>query len=217
MGGKCPYSWCLTVHTFSKCIGLKVNIFTWPELELAYSESAVQRFNHYITRRPPNEKRYKQYMASFSTWAWSNYTLIPFAKMRSSCQQIIIISNYLWSTPARRDSMKTQLAVRDRQKNKTWKMKELESVFIPALVDHWFIAMFDSSEFLWTKIVETQSYGENAILCIMQTHSCSLYKHTDTHRHTHIYIYLYIYIYVYIYGYIPNPKARSGCDTRSIF
>ena len=37
------------VHTFSKGISLKGNVITRLEFELVYNNSAVQRFNHYIT------------------------------------------------------------------------------------------------------------------------------------------------------------------------
>ena len=30
-------------------------------------------------------------------------------------------------------------------------------------------------------------------------------------------MYIYIYIYIYIYTNLPNPSARAGYDTRSIF
>ena len=41
------------VHTFPKGIFPKVNVIAWLEYELAYYDSAVQRFNHYTTRTPP--------------------------------------------------------------------------------------------------------------------------------------------------------------------
>ena len=40
------------VHTFSKGVYLKVNVIARLEFELAYHDSAVYRFNHYISRRP---------------------------------------------------------------------------------------------------------------------------------------------------------------------
>ena len=41
------------VHTFPKGICWKVNVIGWLEFELAYNNSAVQRFNHYTTGTPP--------------------------------------------------------------------------------------------------------------------------------------------------------------------
>ena len=41
------------VHTFPKGICPKVNVIARLEFELAYYDSAVHRFNHYTTRRPP--------------------------------------------------------------------------------------------------------------------------------------------------------------------
>ena len=41
------------VHAFPKCICPKVNVIARLEFELAYYDSAVQRFKHYTTRRPP--------------------------------------------------------------------------------------------------------------------------------------------------------------------
>ena len=41
------------VHTFPKSICPKVNVIAWLEYELEYYDSAVHRFNHYITRTPP--------------------------------------------------------------------------------------------------------------------------------------------------------------------
>ena len=41
------------VHTFSKGICPKVNVIDRLEFELAFSDSAVHRFNHYTTRTPP--------------------------------------------------------------------------------------------------------------------------------------------------------------------
>ena len=41
------------VHTFPKGICLKVNVIARLEFELAYYDSAVQRFNHYTMRTPP--------------------------------------------------------------------------------------------------------------------------------------------------------------------
>ena len=40
------------VHTFTKGICPKVNVIAWLEFELAYYDSAVQRFNHYAMRTP---------------------------------------------------------------------------------------------------------------------------------------------------------------------
>ena len=33
----------------------------------------------------------------------------------------------------------------------------------------------------------------------------------------HIYVCIYVYICVYVCSYLPNPSARAGYDTRSIF
>ena len=41
------------VHTFPKGICPKVNVIARLEYELAYYDSAVNRFNHYTTRTPP--------------------------------------------------------------------------------------------------------------------------------------------------------------------
>ena len=41
------------VHTFPKGICRKVNVIARLEYELAYYDSAVQRFNHNTTRTPP--------------------------------------------------------------------------------------------------------------------------------------------------------------------
>ena len=41
------------LNTFLKGIYPKVNVIARPEFELAYYDSAVQRFNHYTTRTPP--------------------------------------------------------------------------------------------------------------------------------------------------------------------
>ena len=46
------------VHTFSKCICLKVNIIAWLEFELAYFEAAVQHFNHCTMWTPPCDIKY---------------------------------------------------------------------------------------------------------------------------------------------------------------
>ena len=43
------------VHTFPKGIYPKMNIIARLEYELAYYDSAVQRFNHYTTRTLPNK------------------------------------------------------------------------------------------------------------------------------------------------------------------
>ena len=40
-------------HTFPKGICPKVNVIARLEYELAYYDSAVQRFNHYTSRTPP--------------------------------------------------------------------------------------------------------------------------------------------------------------------
>ena len=42
------------LHTFPKDICLKANVIAQLEYELAYYNSAVHRFNHYITRTPPD-------------------------------------------------------------------------------------------------------------------------------------------------------------------
>ena len=44
------------VHSFPKGICPKVNVIARLELELAYYDSAVRRFNHYTTRIPPHQK-----------------------------------------------------------------------------------------------------------------------------------------------------------------
>ena len=41
------------IHTFTKGICPKVNAMARLEFELAYYDSAVQRFNQYTTRTPP--------------------------------------------------------------------------------------------------------------------------------------------------------------------
>ena len=46
------------VHTFPKGICPKVTVRARVEYELAYYDSAVNRFNHYTTRTPPNEIEY---------------------------------------------------------------------------------------------------------------------------------------------------------------
>ena len=47
------YSWeDKGVHTFSKGICPKGNVIAWQEFELAYFDSAVQRFNYYNMRTP---------------------------------------------------------------------------------------------------------------------------------------------------------------------
>ena len=43
------------VHTFPKGIWPKVNVIARLEYELAYYDSAVNRFNHYTTRTPPKK------------------------------------------------------------------------------------------------------------------------------------------------------------------
>ena len=48
------------VHTFPKGIYAKVNVIVQVEFKLAYSSSAVHRFNRYTTRTPP-------------TWSGSNW------------------------------------------------------------------------------------------------------------------------------------------------
>ena len=45
------------VHTFPKGISLKVNVIARLEFELAYYDSAVQRFNYYSTRISPKSSR----------------------------------------------------------------------------------------------------------------------------------------------------------------
>ena len=40
------------VHTFPKGICSKVNVIAWLEFELAYYDSAAQRFYNYTTRTP---------------------------------------------------------------------------------------------------------------------------------------------------------------------
>ncbi len=44
------------VHTFPEGICPKVNVIARLEFELAYYDSAVQRFNHYTTRMPPIDR-----------------------------------------------------------------------------------------------------------------------------------------------------------------
>ena len=43
------------VHTFPKGICSKVNVIARLEFELAFYDSAVQRFNHYTTRTHPRD------------------------------------------------------------------------------------------------------------------------------------------------------------------
>ena len=42
------------LHTFPKGICPKVNVIAQLEFELAYYDSAFQRFNHYTTKIPPH-------------------------------------------------------------------------------------------------------------------------------------------------------------------
>ena len=42
------------VHIFTKGISPKVNVITLLEIDLAYYDSAVQRFNYYTTGTPPH-------------------------------------------------------------------------------------------------------------------------------------------------------------------
>ena len=45
----------MEVRAFPKGICLKVNVIAQLEFELTYYDSAVQRFNHYSTRKSPNK------------------------------------------------------------------------------------------------------------------------------------------------------------------
>ena len=67
------------VHTFPKGICPNVNVIARLEYELAYYDSAVQRFNHYTTRTPPRldvRLSVYAYMSAFVRewvcgWVWS--------------------------------------------------------------------------------------------------------------------------------------------------
>ena len=54
------------VHTFPKCICLKVNVIAQLEYKLTYCDFTVHRFNHYTTRTPPQFSISKQFSSIWS-------------------------------------------------------------------------------------------------------------------------------------------------------
>ena len=64
-------------HTFPKGICPKVNVIARLEYELAYYDSAVQRFNHYTTRTPLSSWRILFYVIRFNDISILDGYLMP--------------------------------------------------------------------------------------------------------------------------------------------
>ena len=91
----------LGIHTFPKGICPKVNVIARLEFELAYYNSAVQRFNHYATRTRPRSILY--YKIDFWLIVWVSwhvklcrlfYTKSIFLQINSSSSKKSVKSKY---------------------------------------------------------------------------------------------------------------------------